>query len=460
MDKKRLFIFVALAMLGLFLVSCGAQEATTPEAQTPEMVEVTRIVEGTPETVEVTRMVETSGGVVNVLGTWGGSEIEAFNDAVAPFKDETGIGVAFEGTRDLAAILTTRVEGGNPPDIAILPNPGQMQEFAGRGELVDLSTFIDMEALQNNYNQVWLDLGSHDGNLYGIFYKAAVKSLVWYVPANFEAAGYAVPQTWDELIALSDQIVADNPDGARKPWCIGIESGAASGWPATDWMEDIMLRTAGPDVYDQWVAHEIEWTSDPVRNAMNTFGDIARNEEYVVGGTAGVAATNFMDAPNFLFGEDFSCYMHRQASFVTGFFPEDVAAEDYDFFALPPINEAYGTPMLGSADLVVMFNDTPEARQLMQYLASPQPQEIWAEIGGFLSPHQGVNQEAYPNDLTRQQAQLLTEAEVFRFDASDLMPAAVGSGAFWEGMVNYVSEGNLDEVLQNIEAAAQDAYGE
>ena len=456
MSKNLIKVFSFMSLLAMVLAACGgAAETPTPET-VRETVMVTEQVEVTKE---VTQEVETSGGTVNVLGTWGGSEIEKFNDAIAPFKEETGYGVAFEGTRDLSAILTTRVEGGNPPDIAILPNPGLMQSFAEQGELVDISQFMDMDSLQNDYKQVWLDLGSHNDTLYGIFYKAAVKSLVWYVPANFEEAGYEVPETWDEMIALSDQIVEDNPDGLRKPWCIGIESGAASGWPATDWVEDIMLRTAGPETYDQWVAHEIAWTSDPVSNAVGTFGDIARNEDYVVGGTQGVVSTNFQDAPNFMFGEDYSCYMHRQASFVTSFFPDNVTAEDYDFFPFPPINEEYGTPVLGGADLIVMLNDTPEARALMEYLATPEPQEIWAEAGGFISPHQGVDPAVYPDDLTRKQAETLTEAEVFRFDASDLMPSAVGSGAFWEGMVNYVSEGNLDQVLQNIETAAEDAYG-
>jgi alpha-glucoside transport system substrate-binding protein len=456
MLRKLLKPLAFLLILGLVLSAC-APAAPEEEMETPEPERETVVV---TEEVEVTREVMESDQTVNVLGTWGGSEIEAFNEAIAPFKEDTGYGVAFEGTRDLSAVLTTRVEGGNPPEIAILPNPGLMQDLAEQGALVDISTFMNMDDLQNNYQDVWLNLGSHNDTLYGIFYKAAVKSLVWYVPENFEAAGYEVPETWDEMIALSDQIVEDNPDGQRKPWCIGIESGAASGWPATDWVEDIMLRQAGPEAYDQWVAHEISWTSDPVSNAVSTFGDIARNEDYVIGGTQGVVSTNFQDAPNFMFGEDFSCYMHRQASFVTGFFPENVTAEDYDFFPLPPIDEEYGTPALGGADLIVMLRDTPEAREFMQYLATPQPQEIWAGIGGFLSPHQGVEASAYPNDLTRKQAEFLTEAEVFRFDASDLMPSAVGSGAFWEGMVNYISEGNLDQVLQNIETAAQDAYGQ
>ncbi|GAI51803.1 unnamed protein product, partial [marine sediment metagenome] len=187
-----------------------------------------------------------------------------------------------------------RVEAGNPPDLAILPNPGQMYELAKDGNLVDISKFMDMDELKGNYAQVWIDLASYEGKPYGIFYKVANKSLVWYNPTAFSEAGYEIPTTWDELIALSDKIVADG----NTPWAIGFESGAASGWPATDWIEDIMLRTAGPDVYDKWVNHEISWIDPAVKTAWETFGQIVGKEDYQYGGTAGTLSTNFVH--NFL----------------------------------------------------------------------------------------------------------------------------------------------------------------
>jgi len=394
-------------------------------------------------------------GAVTVLGVWAGDELAAFEEAVAPFTARTGITMQFEGTRDLPAVLTTRVEAGNPPDIAILPNPGQMYELAAAGKLVDISTFMDVEQLKKDYAKSWLDLASYEGTLYGVFYKVANKSLVWYNPKAFAAAGYEVPTTWDELIALTKKMVADG----NVPWCIGLESGAASGWPATDWIEDIMLRTAGPEVYDKWVNHEIPWTDPAIKRAWELFGEIARCEECVYGGTTGVLATNFGDSPAPMFDEPPGCYLHRQASFITGFFPEGVVAgEDYDFFPFPPIDPAYGTPVLGGADLIVMFNDTPQARAFMQYLATPEPQEIWAAKGGFLSPNKRVSLDVYPDDLTRKMAKMVVEAEVFRFDASDLMPAAVGSGSFWKGTLDYVSGVDLDTVLAAIEASAVEAY--
>jgi alpha-glucoside transport system substrate-binding protein len=260
------------------------------------------------------------------------------------------------------------------------------------------------------------------------------------------------------LIALSDKIVADG----GTPWSIGVESEAASGWPATDWIEDIMLRTAGPDIYDKWVNHEIAWTDDAVKEAWELFGEIVLNEDYVYGGTTGVLTTNFGEAATPLFTDPPGAYMHRQASFITGFFPEGLeAGTDYDFFPFPSIDPQYGVPVLGGADLIVMFNDREETREFMKYLASPEPQEIWAaKGGGFISPNKAVSLDAYPDDLTRKMAEMVVNAEVFRFDASDLMPAAVGSGSFWTGTLDFISGEDLDAILAEIEESAVDAYKE
>ncbi len=397
-----------------------------------------------------------TAGAVSVLGVWGGTEYDAFMEALAPFTEETGTEVQFETSREQVTVLFTRVEAGNPPDIAILPQPGLLVDLAKMGALVPIDTFMDMDQLKTDYAQAWIDLGSYDGTLYGIWYKAALKSLVWYSPAAFEAKGYTVPTTWDEMIALSDKIVADG----GTPWCLGIESGAASGWPATDWIEDIMLRTAGPEVYDKWVNHEIPWTDPAVKKAWEYFGQIATNEDYVWGGTTGVNATFFGDSPAPLFDDPPGCYMHRQASFITSFFPEGVTEADYSVFPFPEIEPAYGIPALGAGDVIVMLKDTPQARAFMQYLATPKPHEIWAAKGGFLSPHRGVSLDVYPDDITRVQAKTLASAEVFRFDGSDLMPAAVGAGTFWTGCVDYVAGEDLDTILATIEASAVDAYAE
>jgi alpha-glucoside transport system substrate-binding protein len=393
-----------------------------------------------------------------VLAVWGGDELDNFRAMVAPFEEETGITVEYEGTRDLNAVLTTRIEGGNPPDLAGLPGPGQLLEFARAGHLIALDNVLDMELMASQYDEGFLNLATVDEQLYGIFIKAAVKSLVWYNPKAFAEAGYTVPTTWDEMTALSQQMIADG----KTPWCIGLESGAASGWPGTDWIEDIMLRTAGPDVYDQWVAHEIPWTDPAVMTAWETWGEIVATPEMVWGGSQGVLSTNFGESPFPLFEAEPGCYLHRQASFITSFiqeqYPDLTAGEDFDFFEFPPIDPAQGKPLLVAGDLFGMFNDTPEARELMQYLVSAEAQAIWAARGGFLSANKTVDPTVYPDQLTQQIGEMLTQSTAVRFDGSDLMPEAVNN-AFWSGILDYVSQpADLSAILERIESTAQDAY--
>jgi len=399
-----------------------------------------------------------AASTVTVLGVWTGAEAAAFQKMMAPFEAKTGVKVEFTGTRDLSAILTTQVEAGNPPDVSALPNPGQMIEFAKDGKLVDLSTFMDMDVLRSDYSQNWLDLGSYQGKFCGVFISADLKSLVWYNPKAFAAAGYTVPTTWEEMIALSDKMVADG----KTPWAIGFESGAASGWAGTDWIEDIMLRTVEPEVYDLWVTHGISWVDDRVQRAFELFGQIALNEKYVYGGPNAELTINFGDSPDALFTTPPNAYMHRQAIFIKSFildhFPNLVPGEDFDFFLFPPIDAQYGTPALGSADMFSMFNDTPEARAFMEYIVSPEAQEIWVHELGKLSANKRINPAVYPDDLTRKAAKILSEASTFRFDGSDLMPSAIGGGSFWTGILDYASGIPLMEVLQTIETSALDAY--
>jgi alpha-glucoside transport system substrate-binding protein len=396
--------------------------------------------------------------ILDIYGPWTGPELEAFKKMVKPFEDANNIEVGYTGYRD-PVVLITRVEAGNPPDVAGIPMPGLAMEFAKANKLVDLSSFMDMNMLRSNYSPTWLDLGAYKGKLYGVFIAADIKSLVWYSPKAFAAAGYALPTTWDEMIALSDKMVADG----KTPWAIGLECGAASGWPGTDWIEDIMLRTVGPDVYDLWVAHEISWLDERVQRAFELFGQFALNEKYVYGGTKTELITSYTDAADPLFTTPPNAYMHRQATFIKSFildhFPNLVPGEDFNFFPLPPIDPQYGTPILGASDMVVMFNDTPEVRAFMEYITSPEAHEIWvAEVAGSCSANRRVNPAVYPDDLTRKAAKILNEASTFRFDGSDLMPSAVGAGSFWTGILDYVSGVPLIKVLMTIETSALDAY--
>ena len=323
-----------------------------------------------------------------------------------------------------------------------------MADFAREGKMVPLDTFLDRDQLLDAYSEYWLDLVSVEDRLYGIWIRASVKSLVWYSPDAFDAAGYSIPTTWAELQSLTDQIVADG----GVPWCLGMESGKATGWVGTDWVEDILLRTAGPEVYDQWVSHAIPFTDPAVKTAVEQFGKIALNPEYVLGGTTSVISSPFSDSPRPLFDDPPGCYLHRQANFISAFFPEDVKlGKDVSIFPLPPVDPNQGFRLLVGGIVFGLMNDTPEARALMAYLATPQPHEIWAGMGGYISPHRQVSLTAYPDELTRLQAEILANADVIRFDASDLMPGAVGTGSFWSGMVDYVGGTDVDDVLEDIE---------
>lgn len=398
---------------------------------------------------------------ISFLTVWSGEdELPNWENMVAPFVEETGCTIEVESTRDIVPVLTTRVEAGNPPDIAGVPSFGAIRTFLEEGDVVPLD-FLDQDRLQEQFGDAWIELGSWDGTLYGVLPRAAVKSLVWYSPTAFEAAGYEVPETWDELIDLCEQIV---DDGAAC-FSIGLESAAASGWPATDWIEDIMLRTTSLENYDGWVNHDISWTSDEVTRAWETFGEIVGNEDFQYGGSAGTLATNFGEAICSLFTDPPGAYLHRQASFIQSFIADCEGGADlepgvdYDFFFFPPIDDEYGSPMLGSADLFVMFNDSEGARQLMDFLTQPEALTGWLEGGGSgIATNREFPAENYPDELTRRAAELLGQATAFRFDGSDLMPGDVNQ-AFWTGTLNFV--GNTDDlptILESIESVAAEAY--
>ena len=387
-------------------------------------------------------------GTVTVLGVVVGEQQEKLEAALAPFEAETGIDVVYEGTDAFATLLPVRVESGDAPDIAMFPQPGLMADFAQSGQLVPITSFMEMSALEAAYPADWITLGTVDSELYGVWFRASVKSLVWYNPQAFAAAGYDIPTTWDEMLALSDQMVADG----STPWCLGMESGDATGWVGTDWVEDIMLRTAGPSLYDQWITHEIAFNDAAVQTAFEEFGNIVLNPDYVSGGTVGVISTPFGDSIKGLFGDEPRCYKHRQANFISSFLPEEaVLGENIAVFPLPGINPEFGTPILVAGDVFAMFNDTPEAQALMAYLTPPEAHKVWAGLGGFISPHNEVSLDVYPDEVTQQQAEILADADIVRFDGSDMMPGVVGTGTFWSGMVDYVGGDDVESVLSNIE---------
>jgi alpha-glucoside transport system substrate-binding protein len=388
------------------------------------------------------------GDTVTVIGTWGGDEEAAFLAMVKPWEEETGATVKYTGTRDLNTVLTTGVASGVLPDLAGLPGPGQLAEFAELGALLPLDDVLDAETYVADTSAPLVELGRIDGSLYGVFIKAAVKGLIWYNPDNFTADP---PSTWDELWEVAEE----NQGDAQAIWCVGIESAAASGWPATDWIEDLVLRSAGPEVYQQWYQGEIKWSDPRIREAFELYVDVVEN---TYGGRQTAVSTNFANGGDALFADPPGCVFHHQASFITGLgaFPDQTAGTDYDFFPFPDIDPAYAGAVEGAGDLFGMFHDTPAAKSLMAYLVTAEAQDIWVQRGGALSANR--NATSYPDEISERSAQILTDAKIFVFDASDLMPTAMND-AFWRGMVALTSgSATLDQVLSDLDEAQADAY--
>lgn len=427
----------------------------TTSGETTETTEGGDIMEGPYEHLNMAYAGDFDGAEVTVQTQWGlEAEKEKIDAVFAPFTEATGITVTHEAiTGDHETILTVRVEGGDAPDIAQHASPGQMRQFAAAGQLVDLSQWMNMDQLGEDYIDSFLDLSSYEGGTYSVWFKGDLKSIVWYPVQAFADNGYEVPTTYDELIALSNQIVAD---GNGNPFCIGIESGDATGWPATDWLEDILLRTVGGDVYDQWVSHEIPFNDPQIIEAAGYMAELFFTEGYAWGGSTGINATNIADIPIPLLTADgeTECWMHKQAAWIRDFFTEGTEfPADVDFFYFPPIIAEQGSPVLGAADMFLMFNDRPEVRAIMEYLATAEAAKPWIDRGGFMSPNQSVPLDWYTDYPNDQLAVMLNEATVFRFDGSDAMPAEVGNGTFWSEMVNWVAAGgaNTEEVFQNVE---------
>jgi alpha-glucoside transport system substrate-binding protein len=378
-----------------------------------------------------------------------------FDNSVKAFEDATGIDIQYSGTKEFEASITIAVDGGSPPDIVDFPQPGLLATMVRKGQVVDLNTVVNPDWLKQNYIQSWLDMGTMEGPdgpiMAGVWGRANGKSLVWYPKAEFDKAGYTIPTTWDELMALADQIASDGDT----PWCIGVESGAATGWAMTDWIEDVMLRTTSLENYDKWVRGELKFDSPEVRKAMDYVTKIWFNDKYVYGGRASIPTTFFGDAPKPMFDAPPKCWLHRQGNFITSFFPEGKQpGVDYDFFYLPPIDAQYGKPVLGAGDIYALFNDRPETRAVIQYFSTGESVKGWVEAGGAISPHKDSSLDWYQDPVTRKVAEIIQNATAFRFDGSDLMPGAVGAGSFWKSMTDYVSGSiDLDTALKQIDAS-------
>ena len=399
------------------------------------------------------------GGTVHVLAVWSGSEQESFQAVLKPFEEQTGIKVLYEATRDQDAILTTRVEAGNAPELASAPSPSLLARFVREGKIVSLDQILDMSKLRSDYDKSWIDLGTINGKLYEIFSWTALKGLVWYNPKIWSAKGYQVPKTWDDLMALQNKMKQDG----TTPWCIGLESGSASGWPGKDWIEELVLTQAGPTLYDGWWQGKQKWSSPEIKGAWKTWGQIlGPNDSNVFGGKNNIIATNFGDAGTPMFANPPKCLMHYQASFITDFFVKAVptlkAGEDFTFFPIPDVNSQNAGAHVVAGDTFSIFKDTPQSRALIQYLATAQAQAIWVKRGGKLSANKQLSISDYPDSISKSLADALVKTKTAKFDAGDLMPGDMGT-SFWKAALAFVSnQGDLDSILANLDKIQQTAY--
>ncbi|MTV25199.1 carbohydrate ABC transporter substrate-binding protein [Nitriliruptoraceae bacterium ZYF776] len=393
------------------------------------------------------------GTQVAIFGAPTSVEADAINEVIEEyFNQPTGADAFYEGSDSFEEQVVVRIEGGNPPDIALYPQPGAVIEQAEAGNAISLEELgFDIAELEERFGDYLLGLGEYEGQHYGIPTNANLKSLVWYNIPVFEAEGYEIPETFDDLLALSQQMV----DDGYTPWAIGTGSDAATGWPATDWMEDIVLRQAGPDAYDQWVSNELAFDSPEITEAAETFGEIVFGEGFVVGGPSAIPDIDFRDAPDAIVGDEPSALMHRQASFITNFFPEGAEfGTDYGVFPFPSIDGNEGALIAG--ELGVVFRDAPEVREFIEIFTGEEAQCAGGNFAGVsrISPNVNTTADCYLDEVVATSAETLLAAlqeGTARFDASDLMPSEVGAGSFWTGMNEWMRGSDLDQVLTTIQ---------
>lgn len=383
---------------------------------------------------------EPGDGVVTILGNFGGQEEQGLLASLAAFEEETGIDIQYTSDQDFATTILLRVDTGDPPDIAFFPQPGGVFQLAERGAVVPIDQFLDYDALNSTLVPGFLDSARYKGRVVAAPMRMAVKSIVWYPKKAYEAGGWNTePADLDELAEVADEI----RDSGTPPWCIGWQSDQSTGWVGTDWVEEYMLRLWGPEVYDDWVYHRIPFNDERVVAAIEAYGELANKDGNVLGGAQGILNTPFGDAMAPAFEDPPGCYLMRQGNFATGFFPDDIQAsldEEVGIFPFPPAADGFeGQPMLGGGDLAAALSYDEDTIKVMEFLTSPEFGAEWAAAGGWLSPHRTFDASQYPDEMTRQIAEMATTADVFRYDGSDVMPKEVGSDSFWKAMVQFQS---------------------
>jgi alpha-glucoside transport system substrate-binding protein len=444
-------IAVAAIAMSLLVAACGSDEGSSSSDTTGGGGSGESLLNG-----EIKCEQQYKGKTVTVFSPVRNSEndkpVDELVAAYKPLVDCTGVDIKWEGTDQFETEINVRLEGGNAPDVIDFPQPGLLAALARKGSLKEFPADLASH-VSNDFISGWDSYGTVDGKIYGIPGRSNIKSLVWYSPKDFADKGYKVPETLDDLKALSDQIVKDG----GTPWCVGAESGVATGWVLTDWMEDFMLRINGEKVYDQWVNHEIPFNDAKVKAVADAVGEYVKNADYLGGDglVKAIATTKFQDGGLPIVAHDGSCYMHRQASFYASLWPEGTKVGpdgDVNVFYLP---SPAGGPkyMLGAGDLYAAGSDKPETFAVLKYTGSADYQIQIVNKRQELSPNKSIDLASITDPFTKQLSELQASADVFRFDGSDQMPGAVGAGTFWTEITKWIVGGSTDDFLNNVEAS-------
>jgi alpha-glucoside transport system substrate-binding protein len=397
---------------------------------------------------------QVKGSTVTIWASLDKPVIDGLEAGLLPLAQAAGVTVKWQRVDNINQVIMTKIQANDVPDIAMIPQPGVVADIVNRGKATALDDVVDVNALKSSMLPGTLDAGTVNGKLYGLLVSANTKSFVWYPKKAWDAAGYKAPQTLDELNALTEKIKADKT--ATAPWCMGIESAAATGWPATDWFEDLVMRYGGADGYNKWVKHETKFDSPLVRQAADEFQKIAFTDGNVFGGRKSIASNAFGTAGNPMFDAKPGCMLFKQGSFITGagFFPKDVQSnlpENVGVFYFPTAQAGGEKPILGGGDMAVLLKNTAGARAVMKMLGDKSIGEK-AMGTSFLSPHKDFDISLYKGETAQEVAKITYASSIFLFDGSDQMPGAVGAGTFWKDMTAWISgQEDLDTALKNID---------
>ena len=396
---------------------------------------------------------ENISGTLSTVAVWTGAEAKAFQQVLDGFKDKyPNVTVKYKGAKDPGQVISTAVQGGNPPDVAALNSPGLMNDFVDQGALKPLEFARGVVA--KNYNPDWVKNGVVNGKLYGFFFKGANKSTVWYNTHAFEDAGVEPPKTWEDLLSVGDTL--------KNSGVPAYSFGASDGWTLTDLFENLYVRQAGPAKYDQLATHKIPWTDQSVKNTLTEMTKVFKDPDNIAGGIQGSLQTNFPDSVTAVFQtQNPKAAMIFEGDFVPGVVAGQTQAKpetDYNVFTFPSVAGKGADYVVGGGDIVVMFKDSAAAKALIRYLASPEAGEIWARQGGFSSPNKNVDVSVYPDEITRTTAGALAEAATFRFDLSDLQPSEFGGDAMFTDLQDFMKNQNVDATAAQLEKDAAAAY--